>query len=83
MLSLLVVRVEDFRSLRSPIPKRDVPVGLFAARTIRLGSMPFKIQGGLEYSVVSPDAFGKRLAFRFVVTPVIPGLFKKPIFGGG
>jgi len=63
--------------------KWDVPVGLFAAKTIKVGRLPLKIQGGLEYSVVSPDAFGKRLAFRFVITPVIPGLVKKPIFGGG
>ena len=33
--------------------------------------------------IVWPLDFGKRLAFRFVVTPVIPGLVKKPIFGGG
>ena len=52
----------------------DVPVGLFAAKMIKLGRVPFKIQFGLEYSVVSPDAFGKRLAFRFVLTPVIPSI---------
>ena len=63
--------------------KWTVPIGLFAAKTIKLGRTPFKVQGGLEYSVVSPDAFGKRLAFRFVMTPVIPGLVKNPIFGGG
>ena len=63
--------------------KWDVPVGLFAAKTILLGKFPFKIQGGLEYSVVSPDLFGKRANFRILVTPVIPGLVKKPIFGGG
>ena len=62
--------------------KWDVPVGLFAAKTIALGGVPFKIQAGLEYSVVSPDAFGKRANFRFVLTPVIPGLVQKPIFGG-
>ena len=62
--------------------KWDVPVGLFAAKTIRIGRVPTKIQLGLEYSVVSPDTFGKRAAFRFVVTPVIPGLVQKPIFGG-
>jgi hypothetical protein len=65
-----------------PGNKWDVPVGLFAAKTIKVGRLPVKIQGGLEYSVVSPDAFGKRLAFRLVMTPVIPGLVKNPIFGG-
>ncbi len=62
--------------------KWDVPVGLFVAKMIKLGRVPFKIQAGLEYSVVSPDAFGKRANFRFVLTPVIPGLVKNPIFGG-
>ncbi len=59
-----------------------VPVGLFAAKTIAIGGVPIKIQAGVEYSVVSPDAFGKRAAFRFVITPVIPGLVSNPIFGG-
>ena len=35
----------------------------------------------LEYSVVSPDTFGKQVAFRFQITPVVPGLIKNPIFG--
>ena len=62
--------------------KWNVPVGLFAAKMIRVGRMPVKIQFGLEYSVVSEDDFGKRAAFRLLVTPVIPGLVKNPIFGG-
>lgn len=62
--------------------KWDVPVGPFVSKVIKLGRLPIKIQGGLEYSVVSPDGFGKRANFRFVVTPVIPGLVKNPIFGG-
>jgi hypothetical protein len=66
-----------------PNNKWDVPVGIFAAKMIKLGKFPFKIQAGLEYSVVSPDLFGKRANFRFVLTPVIPGLVKNPIFGGG
>jgi hypothetical protein len=62
--------------------KWDVPVGIFAAKTIKIGRLPMKIQFGGEYSVVSPDLFGKRFAFRLVLTPVIPGLVKNPIFGG-
>jgi hypothetical protein len=62
--------------------KWDVPVGLFGAKTMKIGRLPVKIQFGVEYSVVSPDDFGKRANFRFVVTPVIPGLVKSPIFGG-
>jgi hypothetical protein len=60
----------------------DVPVGFFVSKTLAIAGVPTKIQAGLEYSVVSPDAFGKRANFRFVVTPVIPGLVKNPIFGG-
>jgi hypothetical protein len=63
--------------------KWDVPVGLFGAKTIKIGRVPTKIQFGVEYSVVSPNDFGKRAAFRLVVTPVIPGLVRNPIFGGG
>jgi len=44
--------------------------------------VPVKIQATAEYSVVSPDDFGKRFGFRFDITPVIPGLIQKPIFGG-
>jgi len=65
-----------------PGNKWDVPVGLYVAKMIKLGPMPFKIQATVEYSVVSPDLFGKRANFRFVLTPVIPGLVKNPIFGG-
>jgi hypothetical protein len=60
----------------------DVPVGLFASKVVEIAGVPTKIQATVEYSVVSPDAFGKRASFRFVITPVIPGLVSKPIFGG-
>jgi hypothetical protein len=60
----------------------NVPVGLFAAKTIQIGKTPINVRAGLEYSVVSPDTFGKRFGFRFQITPVIPSLVKKSIFGG-
>jgi hypothetical protein len=59
-----------------------VPIGLFAAKVVKVGGVPTKIQFGVEYSVVSPDNFGTRANFRLVVTPVIPGLVKNAIFGG-
>ncbi len=62
--------------------KWNVPVGLFGGKTIMIGGVPFNLRAGLEYSAVSPDSFGKRVAFRFQVTPVIPSLVQKPIFGG-
>ena len=56
--------------------KWNVPVGLFGAKTIKIGRVPFNIRVGLEYSVVSQDDFGKRAQFRFQITPVIPGLIE-------
>jgi len=43
--------------------------------------MPVNIKLGLEYSVVRPDDYGQQAAIRLQVTPIIPGLIKKPIFG--
>jgi len=62
--------------------KWNVPIGLFAAKTIKVGRTPVNIRVGLEYSVVSPDDFGQRAQFRIQIQPVIPGLVKNPIFGG-
>jgi hypothetical protein len=61
----------------------NVPVGLFAGKTIMVGKTPLNIKAGLEYSVVSQDTFGKRAMFRFQITPIIPSLISKPLFGGG
>jgi hypothetical protein len=58
-----------------------VPVGLYVGKTVKFGKLPVNIKVGGEYSVVSPDTFGKRYSFRFQITPVIPGLIKKAIFG--
>jgi hypothetical protein len=63
--------------------KWNVPVGLFVGKTVKMGNMPVNIKLGLEYSVVSPDDFGKRAVVRLQITPVIPGLIQNPIFGGG
>jgi hypothetical protein len=63
--------------------KWNVPVGLFGSKTIMVGGTPLNIKAGLEYSVVSEDTFGKRAMFRFQITPIIPSLISKPIFGGG
>ena len=63
--------------------KWNVPVGLFAGKTVEVGKMPVNIKAGLEYSVVSEDTFGKRAVFRFQITPVVPSLIQNPMFGGG
>jgi hypothetical protein len=59
----------------------NVPVGLYVGKTVKMGKLPVNIKAGLEYSVISEDTFGKQLAFRFQITPVIPSLIKNPIFG--
>jgi hypothetical protein len=61
--------------------KWNVPVGLFFGKTIKLGKLPVNIKLGVEYSVVSPDTFGKRTNFRIEITPVVPSLIDNPIFG--
>jgi hypothetical protein len=70
-----------YNSKAKPDDRWNVPVGLFAGKTIKIGKLPVNIKAGVEYSVVSPDAFGQRAQFRFQITPVIPGLIKNPIFG--
>jgi hypothetical protein len=63
--------------------KWTFPIGITVAKTTKIGRTPFKIQLGAEYSVVSPDRFGQRFQFKVNIIPVIPGLIKSPIFGGG
>jgi hypothetical protein len=62
--------------------KWNVPVGLYGAKTMMFGKVPVNIRLGAEYSVVSQDSFGKRAIIRLQVTPVIPSMIKKSIFGG-
>jgi len=59
----------------------NVPIGLIAAKTTKIGRLPVKFQFGVEYSVVSEDDFGQRAQFRLNVIPVIPSLVETPIFG--
>jgi len=62
--------------------KWNVPIGLFGSKTIKVGRTPLNIRVGLEYSAVSQDTFGKRANFRVQITPVVPSLIQKSIFGG-
>jgi hypothetical protein len=63
--------------------KWNVPIGLYAAKTTKVGKMPVKFQFGIEYSVVSQDDFGKRALLKLNIIPVMGALVKNPIFGGG
>lgn len=61
----------------------NVPVGLFVAKTVKMGKVPVKFQLGVEYSAVSQDAFGQQAQIKFNIIPVIPSLVETPILGGG
>jgi hypothetical protein len=63
--------------------KWNVPLGLTVAKTTRLSGLPVKVQLGVEYSVVSQDAFGQRAQIKLNLIPVIPSLVENPILGGG
>ena len=60
----------------------NVPVGLFVAKTTKIGNLPVKVLLGIDYSVVSQDAFGQRAQIKLTIIPVIHSLVKNPIFGG-
>lgn len=62
--------------------KWNVPVGVFVGKTMKMGKVPVNVKLGVEYSVVSPDDFGQQAAIRLQVTPIIPGLISKSLFGG-
>jgi len=62
--------------------KWNVPVGVFVGKTMKIGKVPVNIKLGVEYSVVSPDDFGQQAAIRLQVTPIIPSLISKSLFGG-
>jgi hypothetical protein len=59
----------------------NVPIGLVAAKTTKIGNQPVKFQFGMEYSVASQDEFGKRFLLKLNVIPVIPSLVKNPLLG--
>jgi hypothetical protein len=63
--------------------KWNVPIGLLATKTTKVGGLPVKFQLGVEYSVISQDDFGKRFLLKLNVIPVIQGLIKNPLLGGG
>ena len=60
----------------------NLPVGLFVAKTTKIGNLPVKVLLGIDYSVVSQDAFGQRAQIKLTIIPVIHSLVKNPIFGG-
>jgi len=53
------------------------------AKTTKIANRPVKFQFGVEYSVVSQDAFGPRWLLKLNVIPVIQSLIPESLFGGG
>jgi hypothetical protein len=65
----------------TPGNRWNVPVGLVVNKTTLLGKLPVKFNFGVEYSVVSENAYGRRAALVLEVIPVIPNLIRRPILG--
>ena len=59
----------------------NVPVGLMVSKTTRVGMLPVKFNFGVEYSVVSQDAYGDERQVVLEVIPVIPALIRRSILG--
>jgi hypothetical protein len=66
----------------SPGNKWNVPIGVDVLKTTRIFGITTKFVLGVEYSVVSQDAFGQRAQLKFSMIPVIPSLIRKPLLGG-
>jgi hypothetical protein len=59
----------------------SVPIGIGVSKTARIGELISKFELGFEYSVVTEDAFGQRAMVKLNITPVIPSMIRKPLFG--
>ena len=60
----------------------NVPIGIGVSKTARIGGLISKFELSFEYSVVTEDAYGQRAMVKLNVTPVIPSMIRKPLFGG-
>jgi hypothetical protein len=56
------------------------PVGLGVGKLVFFGKLPVRFQAEAQYAVINPADVGQRWNLRFVVTPVVPPLVRKPIF---
>ena len=50
------------------------------SKTVKFGKLPVKFQWGAEKFIVRQENYGKDWMIRFNIIPVIPSLFKEPIF---
>jgi len=57
-----------------------VPIGLQVAKVVKLGPLPVRLAIAGQYMPVRPSDFGQEWNIQFVISPVIPKLFKGTIF---
>jgi hypothetical protein len=57
------------------------PIGTQISKVIKIGPLPVKLAVQGQYMPVHPDVFGQKWDLQFAVTPVIPKLVKRNLFG--
>lgn len=58
-----------------PDNRLTFPIGLGASKMVRLGSIPVRFRGEIQYSIVRPKGYGTQWNFRFQAIPVIKSPF--------
>ena len=58
-----------------------VPLNLTVGKTVRMGSVPVKLELEYNYYVEQPDAFGPKWMVGFNITPVVPNVIEAWIKG--
>ena len=53
-----------------------VPIGLQVAKVVKFGPLPVRLALAGQYMPVRPSDFGQEWNIQFVISPVIPKLFK-------
>ena len=61
--------------------KRNLPLGLTAAKITKWFGSPIRIEFAAEYSVVNQDDYGEVARIKFNIIPVVGRPIKKAIFG--
>jgi hypothetical protein len=57
-----------------------VPIGLSVAKVVKFGRVPVRLAISGQYMPVRPSEFGQEWNIQFVISPVIPKLFKGTVF---
>ena len=57
--------------------KLKLPLGGGIAKTTRIGKMPLRLAGEVQYFVASTDRFGPDWLFKLTISPVIPSKYTR------